>query len=320
MHFWSSLTIFFFFQAEDGIRDLTVTGVQTCALPISLPALPGRARLHGRRRRVAVPTQGARRPRDPRGRAEQRDGGLSRRRRRARAHAGVRRRVRAGRAGRRGGGADDHRLPRHGHRRDRRRVRRRGHRRPRQHRRLDGGQPDRRRRADVGRVLSAGDGDGHHVRRDGRDPRLPALGPPRRGGMIPSRFWALAGLVALAVVPWVLARHQLSLLTDLLIAGLFAMSLDLIMGYTGMVSFGHAAYFGLGAYASALLLLHFAQPVPVALLAGAVLAGAVAGPVGWFSARPTRIFFPVLTPAFPQVLFTVAYQWRDPTRGPDGIA
>src|SRR5437868_1297164 len=98
--------------------------------------------------------------------------------------------------------------------------------------------------------------------------------------MIPSRLWALAALVALAVVPWVLARHQLSLLTDLLIAGLFAMSLDLIMGYTGMVSFGHAAYFGLGAYASALVLLHFAQPVPIALLAGALLAGAVAVPVG----------------------------------------
>ena len=103
--------------------------------------------------------------------------------------------------------------------------------------------------------------------------------------MIPSRVWGLAALVALAVVPWVLARHQLSLLTDLLIAGLFAMSLDLIMGYTGMVSFGHAAYFGLGAYASALVLLHFAQPVPIALLAGALLAGAVAVPVGWFSTR-----------------------------------
>src|SRR5437867_11047641 len=93
--------------------------------------------------------------------------------------------------------------------------------------------------------------------------------------MIPSRLWALAALVALAVVPWVLARHQLSLLTDLLIAGLFAMSLDLIMGYTGMVSFGHAAYFGLGAYASALVLLHFEPPIPVALLAGALLAGVV---------------------------------------------
>jgi len=135
-----------------------------------------------------------------------------------------------------------------------------------------------------------------------------------------SRALALAALAALAIVPWVLARHQLSLLTDLMIAGLFAMSLDLIMGYTGMVSFGHAAYFGLGAYASALILLHFAQPVPVALLAGAALAGAVAVPVGWLSTRATGIYFAMLTLAFAQFLYTVAYKWRDLTGGSDGIA
>jgi len=131
---------------------------------------------------------------------------------------------------------------------------------------------------------------------------------------------ALTAVVALAIVPWVLARHQLSLLTDLMIAGLFAMSLDLIMGYTGMVSFGHAAYFGLGAYASALILLHFAQPIPVALVAGALLAGAVALPVGWFSTRATGIYFAMLTLAFAQFLYTVAYKWRDLTGGSDGIA
>jgi branched-chain amino acid transport system permease protein len=138
--------------------------------------------------------------------------------------------------------------------------------------------------------------------------------------MIPSRVWALAALVALAAAPWIVARHQLSLLTDLLIAGLFALSLDLIMGYTGMVSFGHAAYFGLGAYASALVLLHFGQPLPIALLAGAVLAGAVAVPVGWFSTRATGIYFAMLTLAFAQFLYTVAYKWRDLTGGSDGIA
>jgi branched-chain amino acid transport system permease protein len=135
-----------------------------------------------------------------------------------------------------------------------------------------------------------------------------------------TRLLALAAVVALAIVPWVLARHQLSLLTDLMIAGLFAMSLDLIMGYTGMVSFGHAAYFGLGAYASALILLHFAQPIPVALVAGALLAGAVAVPVGWFSTRATGIYFAMLTLAFAQLLYTVAYKWRDLTGGSDGIA
>jgi len=131
---------------------------------------------------------------------------------------------------------------------------------------------------------------------------------------------APAALAALAILPWVLARHQLSILVDLLIFGLFAMSLDLIMGYTGMVSFGHAAYFGLGAYGSALVLIHFEPPIPVALLAGALLAGVVAAPVGWFSTRATGIYFAMLTLAFAQLLYTVAYKWRDLTGGSDGIA
>src|SRR5437870_11348439 len=138
--------------------------------------------------------------------------------------------------------------------------------------------------------------------------------------MIPSRLWALAALVALAVVPWVLARHQLSILVDLLIFGLFAMSLELIMGYTGMVSFGHAAYFGLGAYGSALVLIHFGQPIPVALLAGALLAGVIAAPVGWFSTRATGIYFAMLTLAFAQLLYMVAYKWHERTGGSDRIA
>src|SRR2546427_7970937 len=117
-------------------------------------------------------------------------------------------------------------------------------------------------------------------------------------------------------MPWVLVRYQLSILTDLLIFGLFALSLDLILGYTGLVSFGHAAYFGLGAYGSALVLINFGQPIPVALIAGALLAGIVALPVGWFSTRATGIYFAMLTLAFAQLLYTAAYQWRALPRGP----
>jgi branched-chain amino acid transport system permease protein len=131
---------------------------------------------------------------------------------------------------------------------------------------------------------------------------------------------ALSVLILLGALPWTLARYQLSILTELLIFGLFALSLDLIMGYTGMVSFGHAAYFGLGAYGSALLLIHFAVPIPLALLGGASLAGAVAVPVGYLSTRATGIYFAMLTLAFAQLLYTVAYKWRDLTGGSDGIA
>src|SRR5437867_12446833 len=134
------------------------------------------------------------------------------------------------------------------------------------------------------------------------------------------RSLAVATLLLLGACPWMLARHQLSILTELLILGLFALSLDLIMGYTGMVSFGHAAYFGLGAYGSALVLIYFGQPIPVALLAGALLAGIIAVPVGWFSTRAREIYFAMLTLAFAQLLYTVAYKWRDLTGGSDGIA
>jgi branched-chain amino acid transport system permease protein len=138
--------------------------------------------------------------------------------------------------------------------------------------------------------------------------------------MTRGRALALGAAAVLVALPWVLARYQLSILTDLLIYGLFAMSLDLIIGYTGMVSFGHAAYFGLGAYGSALVLLNFEQPIPVALLAGTLLAGVVAAPVAYLSTRATGIYFAMLTLAFAQMLYTVAYKWRDLTGGSDGIA
>jgi branched-chain amino acid transport system permease protein len=131
---------------------------------------------------------------------------------------------------------------------------------------------------------------------------------------------AAAILLALLAMPWLLARYQLSIFTELLIFGLFAMSLDLILGFAGMISFGHAAFFGLGAYTSALVLLHFGQPMPVAILCGAALAGAIAAPVGWFSTRATGIYFAMLTLAFAQLLYTLAFRWRDLTGGSDGLA
>ncbi len=133
------------------------------------------------------------------------------------------------------------------------------------------------------------------------------------------RSLPLAAVAALAVLPWLLARHQLSILTELLIVGMFAMSLDLLIGYTGLVSFGHAAYFGLGAYGSALCLIHLALPLPVALVAGALVAAAIATPIGWFCTRSSGIYFGMLTLAFAQLLYTVAFKWRDVTGGSDGL-
>ena len=133
------------------------------------------------------------------------------------------------------------------------------------------------------------------------------------------RSLPLAAVSLLAALPWLLARHQLSILTELLIFGIFAMSLDLLMGYTGMVSFGHAAYFGLGAYGSALCLIRWEPPLPLALAAGALLAAAVAVPVGYLCTRSSGIYFGMLTLAFAQLLYTVAFKWRDVTGGSDGL-
>jgi len=134
--------------------------------------------------------------------------------------------------------------------------------------------------------------------------------------MTPSRVLGAAALVALAIVPWVLARHQVSLLTDLLIFGLFAMSLDLILGYTGMLSFARRVLRP-GRVCERARRAEFAQPVPVAAPGRMVLAGAVALPVGWFSTRSTGMYFAMLTLAFAQFLYTVAYKWRSLTGGSD---
>ena len=135
-----------------------------------------------------------------------------------------------------------------------------------------------------------------------------------------ARVLPLLAVLALAVLPWVLARHQLSLLTDLLIFGLFALSLDLIMGYTGLVSFGHAAYFGIGAYTCAILLKTYGVPFPVAFAAAGAAAAAFALVFGFFCVRSTKIYFAMLTLAFAQIVWAICYKWNSVTGGEQGFS
>src|SRR3954452_635910 len=99
-------------------------------------------------------------------------------------------------------------------------------------------------------------------------------------GMLAPRLLALAA-AALVLAPLVLPLFAMTLLTEALILGLLAMSLDLMVGYTRLISFGHAAAYGLGAYASGYLLLHTSLPLPFAVLAASALAGVVAVGVAW---------------------------------------
>ena len=133
------------------------------------------------------------------------------------------------------------------------------------------------------------------------------------------RFVLLAGVV-LAAAPLALPPYAMTLLTEALILGLLAMSLDLMVGYTRLISFGHAAAYGLGAYACGYLLLHTGLPLPFAVLAAALLAGVVAIGVAWVCTLATGVAFSMLTLAFAQLLYAVAFKWTSVTGASDGLA
>ena len=145
---------------------------------------------------------------------------------------------------------------------------------------------------------------------------VPALirPPSRRIGAV-----LLLAVLAAAVAPVVLPAYPLAVLTEALIAVLFAASLHLMMGPGGMPSFGHAAWFGLGAYGAALAATALAAPLPLGLLAAVVLAGAAAFALGLCVTRLSGVYLAMLTLAFAQIVWAVASQWRGLTGGDDGI-
>ncbi len=100
---------------------------------------------------------------------------------------------------------------------------------------------------------------------------------------------------------------------------LFAMSLNLILGFGGMVSFGHAAFFGVGAYTVALLMKKAGCPLYLALPAAPLVAAIVAAIIGWFCVRLLGLYFAILTLAFSQLLYMIIFQWYTFTGGDDGI-
>ena len=139
---------------------------------------------------------------------------------------------------------------------------------------------------------------------------------------LPSRnfiLFMLAMAAALALVPAVTDGYLLVLLTDILVFALFAASLHFMMGPGGMVSFGHAAYFGLGAYGAGLLLLRLALPMELALLLAPLFAFAGALVSGWFCVRLSGVYLAMLTLAFAQIAWSVAFQWDEVTGGSNGL-
>ncbi|MBI4574415.1 MAG: branched-chain amino acid ABC transporter permease [candidate division NC10 bacterium] len=131
--------------------------------------------------------------------------------------------------------------------------------------------------------------------------------------------WGLLALAAAGLLPFVGSRFYLYLGTDIAIMALFAVSLNLLLGYTGLVSFGQAAYFGIGAYACALLMMQASVPFILSLLAGGLLAGAAALLFGYFCIRLTQIYFAMLTLAFAQIVWAAAFKWNSLTGGDTGL-
>jgi len=124
---------------------------------------------------------------------------------------------------------------------------------------------------------------------------------------------------AILLVPLALSHFYLLLATEILIMGLFALAFNLLLGYAGMVSFGHAAFYGLGAYACGLLLKKADWPFAASFLAAPVVAALAALLFGLLCIRLTRIYFSMLTLAFSQIVWAVAHKWYSLTGGDNGL-
>ncbi|WP_193369502.1 ABC transporter permease [Pelagibius marinus] len=126
-------------------------------------------------------------------------------------------------------------------------------------------------------------------------------------------------IALLALLPLLVDDFILVLVTDILVLALFATSLHFLMSTGGLVSFGHAAFYGGGAYAAALLVTYAATPFELALLLAPFGAGLLALVIGWFCVRLSGVYFAMLTLAFAQVAWSVVFQWSDVTNGDDGL-
>ncbi len=135
-------------------------------------------------------------------------------------------------------------------------------------------------------------------------------------------FWTgfAVVLALLAVAPLVLPEFWRRFVTEILIWGLLAMSSDILIGYTGMISFGHSAFFGLGMYGAAAALVTVSPPnLWLALVYGLVAAAVVAAFVAYFSTRLRDIYFSITTLVFSQIFYVIIFTWTDVTGGENGL-
>ena len=134
-----------------------------------------------------------------------------------------------------------------------------------------------------------------------------------------ARILVTIALALLAALPLLGSSFAQVLVTDILIFCLFAASLHFLLGLGGLVSFGHAAYYGGGAYVAALLVTHLNTPMELAFMLAPIGAGLAALAIGWVCLRLTGVYFAMLTLAFAQLIWSLVFQWGDVTGGDDGL-
>lgn len=133
------------------------------------------------------------------------------------------------------------------------------------------------------------------------------------------RILGLLLLTAVALLPLYAGSFQLILMTEIAIFALASMSLYFVMGPGGMLSFGHAAFFGGGAYAAALMVHYVQTPMELALFMAPLVIGLLALIIGWFCVRLSGVYLAMLTLAFAQICWSIVFQWGGFTGGDDGI-
>jgi branched-chain amino acid transport system permease protein len=131
--------------------------------------------------------------------------------------------------------------------------------------------------------------------------------------------WTLVVFLIMATVPWLGSRYDTFLASQIAIDALFAVSLNLLLGTTGLVSFGHVAYFGVGAYVCGILMKTYDVPFSLAFPAAGLGAALFALISGYFCVRLMKLYFAMLTLAFSQIVWAIAYKWNAVTGGDQGL-
>ena len=150
-------------------------------------------------------------------------------------------------------------------------------------------------------------------------PVAPVVRPPESS---PWTVWTplLVAIVLLAAAPTLgMSTFTQSLAIEMLTFSILALSLDILLGYTGLVSLGHAAFFAISGYAVAIISVRWTADLAVTFPLGIAIAAALALPVGWLSIRLSGFYFLMITFALAQMVFTAAFRWKRLTGGSDGI-